>query len=104
MKSIIIVGLILIILLSLKQKTEPVNMFLSEVSQIDSLPGDSPYLTKNNRGEPILSWVRLQNDSSSVFCYAVLKEDGSFENITTVTSSTNIYAHAENIPKVIFKP
>lgn len=103
--NIIVMICTLIILLSLKQEEVSLKMVLSEIKQLDSLPGDSPYLTKNNNGEIILSWVRMLTDSSAVFCYATSKDNGnSFGNITTVTSSTNIYAHAENIPKVIFKP
>ncbi|MGO8055691.1 hypothetical protein, partial [Rhizobium leguminosarum] len=38
---------------------------------LDSIPGQCPYLTKDNKGNIVLSWVRMNNDSSSAFCYAV---------------------------------
>src|SRR3954454_1256526 len=72
---------------------------------VDSLPGQCPYLTKDNKGNAVLSWVRMMNDSSAVFCYAVSADGGkSFGNTVTIPSSTNIQPHGENLPKIIFKP
>ena len=72
----------------------------SEMS-VDVMPGSSPYLTKDNRGNTVLSWVRKTSDSTAVLCYSVL--DGHDKTVQIPTSS-NIHAHAENLPKVIFKP
>lgn len=106
MKSnLIVAACTLTLLMSLNQHDYSIKILSSEVKYADSLPGDSPYLTKNNNGETVLSWVRLINDSASVFCYATSTDNGStFSNTVVIPSSTNIYAHAENIPKVIFKP
>jgi hypothetical protein len=68
---------------------------------VDIFPGSSPYLTKDNHGNTVLSWVKQLNDSSAVLCYAVL--DGHDKTIE-IPASKNIHAHAENLPKVIFKP
>jgi len=77
------------------------NIFLSREQSVDVLPGSSPYLTKDNHGNTVLSWVKQLNDSTSVLCYSVL--DGQDKTIE-IPASTNIHAHAENLPKVIFKP
>ena len=72
---------------------------------LDSLPGQSPYLTKDTKGNLVLSWVQMSNDSSSVFCYAVSKDGGhSFGRPTIITPSHNIEPHSENLPKMVFKP
>jgi hypothetical protein len=72
--------------------------------QLDSLPGQCPYLTKDTKGNVVLSWVQMSNDSSSAFCYAVSKDGGkSFEKPIIIPSSHNIEPHSENLPKIIFK-
>lgn len=77
----------------------------NEATQLDSLPGQCPYLTKDTKGNIVLSWVRMVNDSSSVFCYAVSKDGGKrFEQPIVIPSSDNIEPHSENLPKIIFKP
>ena len=77
----------------------------SAAVQVDSLPGTCPYLTKDNKGNTVLSWVRDLNDSSSIFCYAVSADGGqTFGKPIIIPSSTNVHPHSENLPKVIFKP
>lgn len=72
---------------------------------IDTLPGSAPYLTKDAKGNVVLSWIRELSDSAFVFCYAVSVDGGAtFKTPIQVTPSTNIKPHAENLPKVIFKP
>jgi hypothetical protein len=71
--------------------------------QADSLPGACAYLTKDNKGNTILSWVRSVNDSNPVFCYAAFK-NGRLGSPVIIPSSTNIQVHSENLPKIIFKP
>ena len=68
---------------------------------VDVMPGSSPYLTKDNHGNTVLSWVKQLSDSSSVLCYSVL--DGQDKTVE-IPATKNIHAHAENLPKVIFKP
>ena len=73
--------------------------------QIDSLPGNCPYLTKDAKGNTVMSWARKINDSTSVFCYAVSADGGkSFGQTITVPQSDNLQPHSENLPKIIFKP
>jgi hypothetical protein len=74
-------------------------------SMIDSAEGSCPYLTKDNSGNIVLSWIRSLNDSSFQFCYAISADGGkSFGKAVAVYSSMNIHPHSENIPKIIFKP
>ena len=77
----------------------------TQAAQLDSLPGQCPYLTKDTKGNLVLSWVRMINDAATVFCYAVSKDGGkSFGAATVIPSSNNIEPHSENLPKIIFKP
>lgn len=105
MNSNIIVLISTVLFLATMKKEEKKSITPSKVSFVDTLPGDDPYLSKNHKGEPVLSWVRRVNRKSSVFCYAVSKDQGkTFGKIIVIPQSDNIYAHAENLPKVIFKP
>jgi hypothetical protein len=73
--------------------------------RIDDEPGTCPYLTKDNKGNIVLSWVRNTNDSTSIFCYAVSGDGGrSFGKTIVIPSSKKIKPHSENLPKIIFKP
>lgn len=69
----------------------------------DTIPGQCPYLTKDNEGNPVISWVRMINDSSAVFCYAVSKDGKSFGKPVIIPGSEGIQPHGENLPKIIFK-
>ena len=85
--------------------TQPATIQANEAVQVDTFPGQCPYLTKDNSGHIVLSWVRMLPDSSSVFCYAVSTDEGkTFGPATVVPSSHNIEPHSENLPKIIFKP
>jgi hypothetical protein len=76
----------------------------SPAIQVDSLPGQSPYLTKDANGHAVLSWVRMQNDSTAVFCYALSADGQTFGRPVVIPGSQNIQPHGENLPKIIFKP
>ena len=41
--------------------------------RVDDQPGECPYLTKDNKGNTVLSWVRIINDSTTEFRYATSK-------------------------------
>jgi hypothetical protein len=85
-------------------KKEPV-INAGPAVQVDILPGNCPYLTKDNEGNIVMSWARSTSDSTSVFCYAVSADNGrSFGKPITVPSSDKMQPHAENLPKIIFKP
>lgn len=76
----------------------------SESVQIDNNPGECPYLTKDTKGNVVLSWVRMINDSTTTFCYATCTDGKKFSKPVVIANSTNIEPHGENIPKIIFKP
>jgi hypothetical protein len=72
---------------------------------LDSLPGSCPYLTKDNQGNIFLSWVRMNEDSSSSFCYAISADGGkSFGKAIVIPGSSSIQSHSENLPKIIVRP
>lgn len=75
----------------------------AEAIQIDSVPGACPYLTKDNKGNTVLSWVRTINDSTTAFCYAT-STDGKTFSLPIVIPNSNAEPHGENLPKIIFKP
>ena len=72
---------------------------------IDTVPGSCPNLTQDSKGNIVLSWVRKVNDTTEVFCYATSTDGGNtFGDPVVITPSYTIKPHAENLPKVIFKP
>ena len=90
-----------VLLISFSADDKSIKGVTSSAEQsVDVLPGSSPWLTKDHNGNTVLSWVRKTSDSTAVLCYSVL--DGENKTIE-IPTSTNIHAHAENLPKVIFK-
>ncbi|MEO6948348.1 MAG: sialidase family protein [Ginsengibacter sp.] len=74
-------------------------------TKIDSTEGSCNYLTKDNKGNVVLSWVKKIDSSHSVFCYAVSKDSGkSFGKVISVPGSENVHPNGENMPKIVFKP
>jgi hypothetical protein len=85
--------------------SEPETLIAAAAAQqIDELPAECPYLTKDEKGNTVLSWVRMINDSTTAFCYAVKKEDKTFSVPIVIPNSANIQPHGENLPKIVFKP
>lgn len=76
----------------------------AETSSPVEVPGESPYLTKDATGAPVLSWVRTESDSSKIFCYATSTDGKIFSAPVIIPGSSNVQPHAENLPKVVFKP
>src|SRR5689334_8872146 len=70
---------------------------------LDQVSGQCPYLTKDNNSNTVISWVRMNSDSSSSFCYATADESEKFGNTIVIPNSGNIQPHGENLPKIIFK-
>ncbi|HEY6956556.1 MAG TPA: sialidase family protein [Flavisolibacter sp.] len=77
---------------------------ISEAVQIDNIPGECPFLAKDNKGNTVLSWVRIVNDSTRALCYATSDDGKTFSKPVVVPGSGNVQVHGENPPKVIFKP
>ena len=76
----------------------------AQAVQVDSVPGECPYLTKDNNGNAVLSWVRMINDSTTALCYAASIDGKTFSSPVVIPNSSNIEPHSENLPKIIFKP
>lgn len=92
-------------LVSCVEQEAKIQISSSANIQVDSMPGTAPYLTRDNKGRTILSWVRNLEDSSSIFCYAISEDGGkSFGKPVIIPPSANVHPHSENLPKVIFKP
>jgi hypothetical protein len=82
-----------------------INITASNAVQIDTSEASCPYLTKDNKGSLVLSWIRKVDSSTSVYCYAISKDDGkTFGKIIVIPGSENIHPHGENMPKIIFTP
>ena len=91
-----------VVLISFNKRDSSIKSISTSIEKmVDMSPGSSPYLTKDVFGRTVLSWVRQTTDSTAVLCYSIL--DGTNKTIV-ITPSTNIHAHAENLPKVVFKP
>ena len=72
---------------------------------LDSIQGTVPYISKTPKGDVIISWVRQNEDSSHLFCYAVSKNGGKeFSEPIVIPGSDSVYPHLENLPKVLVKP
>ena len=77
----------------------------SQETIIDTAIGSCPYLTKDSKGNIVLSWIKQVNTDTSVFCYAVSKDEGNtFSKAIEIPGSSNVHPHGENMPKIIFKP
>jgi len=81
-----------------------INIIASNAVQIDTSGGSCPYLTKDNNGNIVLSWIRKINSSTSVYCYSISKDNGkTFGKTIVISGSENIHPHGENMPKIVFK-
>ncbi|WP_148661157.1 sialidase family protein [Flavisolibacter tropicus] len=94
----------LVFLVACNDKSQSLVTAANQAIQVDSVPGQCPYLTKDPKGNTVLSWVRMLNDSSAVFCYAVSTDGKTFGQPVVIPHSHNIQPHGENLPKIIFKP
>jgi hypothetical protein len=80
------------------------DIILSSETLIDTASASCPFLTKDSNGNVVLTWIRKTN-SSMAYCYAVSTDEGkTFNAPIEIPSSGNAYEHAENLPKIIFKP
>ncbi|MDQ6478144.1 sialidase family protein [Dyadobacter sp. LHD-138] len=87
--------------------------FANPSSNIDSGPkmislpkGDASgaYLTTDQSGNPVLSWVQKVSADQYKLYYAVSKDGGrSFSGSKEIPTSRGIYPHDENLSKIIFK-
>lgn len=103
MKHNLILFAIIFIIASCEQKPQSTLAKSIDEVLVDTAAGQNPYLTKDDQGHPVLSWVRTNADSSFSFCYSSF-EQGDFDEPVVIPNTSNIQPHGENLPKIIFKP
>ena len=94
----------LVVITGCRQKNDHAMIEAGQEIVIDSIPGQCPYLTRDLEGNEVISWVRMINDSTTSFCYAVSSDGTTFGDPVVITASHRIQPHGENLPKIIFKP
>lgn len=104
MRTVLYIAALTLFITACNSRAAETKMDAVAPMQVDSLPSECPNLTKDEKGAPVLSWVRTEHDSSKVFCYAISNDGKNFSAPIIIPGSSNIQAHAENLPKVIFKP
>ncbi len=81
-----------------------INIIASNETQIDTAEGSCPFLTKDNKGNIVLSWIKKIDSTNSVFSYAISTDNGkNFGKSIEIPGSNNVHPHGENMPKIIFK-
>ena len=75
----------------------------SEPMQVDSAPSECPYLTHDSKGNIAMSWVRINADGKTAFCYAISQDQQTFPSPVVIPNTGNIQPHGENLPKIVFK-
>lgn len=103
MKNILVIIIMLLTLQACKMQQSEKKLTASPELPLDTEPAECPYLTKDTKGKPVISWVRFNADSSLSFCFATSKE-GGFSSPVVIPIARNIQPHSENLPKIIFKP
>jgi hypothetical protein len=104
MKNILGIAAIIVFITACNNTGIDTKFIADGAVRIDAHPAECPYLTKDSKGNPVLSWVRVINDSTTEFCYATTHDGKSFSQPVVIPNSGNIQPHGENLPKVIFKP
>lgn len=104
MRNILILLAVAVCMYACSSRTPENGMSAGRSIHIDEQPGQCPNLTKDNNGNAVLSWVRIVNDSTTAFCYAVSKDGKTFSGPIIIPNTADLKPHGENLPKVIFKP
>lgn len=103
--NIVVIMIGCLLLLKCINKNKESQGLKGMVNLLDSFPSSCPYVTKDDKGNIVVSWVRFINDSSAIFCYAISEDEGkTFGATVLIPSSNNILPHSENLPKIVFKP
>jgi hypothetical protein len=65
-----------------------------------------PHLAVMPTGENVISWIEtVPGEEAGMICYAVADDKcSSFSAPQTITTSAGVLPHAENMPKMVFKP
>ena len=102
MKNSSYLNLFILCLVACNNTKPKPSIVATAVVQIDNVPGECPYLTKDNKANTVLSWVRMLDDSTTQFCYAINSDGKTFSSPIVIPNSDNIQPHGENLPKIIF--
>lgn len=68
-----------------------------------TIASSCPFLSKDNHGNVVMSWVKELNDTDAIMCYSVLGQDGSIAHTYEIPASKGLHPHGENMPKVACK-
>ncbi len=64
-----------------------------------------PYVTHDIRGNTVVSWVEQDSGSAGMMYYAVTNDNGyTFSYPQSIPATAGVFPHAENLPKLLFKP
>ena len=81
------------------------KMKVADETKVDNAEGSCNFLTKDTKGNIVLSWVKKIDSAHSVYCYAVSNNEGkSFGKEIAIPGSEGVHPNGENMPKIIFKP
>jgi hypothetical protein len=74
-------------------------------TRVDTAAGSCPYLTKDNKGNIVLSWIKKVDSATTSVCYTVSHDEGkTFGTPIDIPGTGNVHPHGENMPKIVFKP
>ncbi|MER2996726.1 hypothetical protein [Pontibacter populi] len=71
----------------------------------EGLSASCPYLTKDNKGNMVLSWVQaIDTTGNYLMAYAVSDDAGkTFGKAQTIPTTKGVHPHDENLPKILFR-
>ena len=70
------------------------------------LAASCPYLTKDHKGNIVLSWVQATDTTGNYLMAYAVSEDGgeSFREPSLIPETRGVYPHDENLSKILFRP
>ena len=103
--ALFIIGSLSLIFQSCFNSPKKIDINTSNAVLIDTSEGSCPFITKDAKGNIVLSWIRKIDSTQNIFLYAVSSDQGkTFSNPIKIAGSNNVQPHGENMPKIIFKP
>ncbi|QJB35326.1 exo-alpha-sialidase [Chitinophaga oryzae] len=87
---------------SLKERAPAGPVVLSHAGKDASCP----YITKDAKGRTVISWVEKDSTADTgMMCYAISNDNGyTFSAPVKIEATAGVYPHAENLPKLLFRP
>ncbi|MGV3538864.1 MAG: sialidase family protein [Rufibacter sp.] len=78
----------------------------SQRVSLPNLKASCPYLTKDQKENPVLCWVQAQDTAGNYLLYYARSKDGgkTFGEPAAIPTSQGVYPHDENLSKLLFKP